>query len=288
MNTENNNAKADFNDIAGCYMKLAGSDKRLTREEEQQLARATHMGDRKARHQLILRNMGLVYKEVNKHRNFIKNMEIPDLTLEGVFGLDRAVDKFDPDRGTRFSTCATWWIRQAIGRAIDDQERTIRIPVHMCEKMHKVDRAISVAQRDDGVGADYRQVCRKLKVNSADYVHANQADKVLPFSVPAGDDDSGALEGSIADAVTPSTEKAMLKEANREELWRRFASLEPLEVQIMDLTYGIFREALPTDWAIAHKLSLHQKQVPEIRGRALGKLRRMDWSDVLEDLPCGA
>ena len=295
MNTEKemeclSNENPCFDDPVQWYIHQAKKEKQLTKEEEQQLVRAAQKGDRQARDRLVRSNLLLVVQAAMarmKSRR-IRNLHVLDLIQEGNIGLMKAVEKFDPDRGTRFSTYATSWIKQAIGREIDRHERVIAIPGYLCDQLKKAYRLRNEEEQGNCSSEDFWDSCRKAGMKEDAIPFVSQADNVISFSVPVGEDDSCTMEDNIADEATDSPEISLLKKTDRRELRRRFSLLDPLEKKILSLSYGLFDEAAPKVWNIAHQLGMTQKNVIRIRQEALQKLRQPACREDLEDLPLGA
>src|ERR671917_450801 len=164
--------------IAGYFARIDKGEL-LTHEEEIDLSKRAKAGDRKARQQLIERNLRLVVSVAKKHRGY--GLPFEDLIQEGNLGLMKAVEKFDPDRGFRFSTYATWWIRQAVGRAVADKSRTIRVPVHMGDKMRRMART-------------YKELSAEMGREPAD----EEVAKGLGWAV----EDVRAVKGAMLDATS--------------------------------------------------------------------------------------
>lgn len=259
----------------------------LTKEQEQQLANAAHQGDEEARAQLICSNMHLVYAVARKFNWNRGSMTLQDLIQEGSCGLIRAADSFDPEQGFRFSTYATTCIRQAIIRSLQDQDRMIRLPAYMCEKLQKINSAIKDAAQDGEPAADYRQISHAVGMEEDEVRHVLQAEhKVLSFSAPSEDD--GDITDYIPDERSVSPETYLLHQASRTELNRRFCSLDPREREVLCLKYGLYGEAPQNDWNVSHRLGIPKKLVRQIEAQALQKMREPDSLGDLDGLLMGA
>lgn len=271
---ENVDAMAD--DSVRMYLREIGDIPLLSQEEELELAQKAVKGDKKAKDKLAESNMRLVVSIAKKYSG--RGLDFLDLIQEGNTGLLRAVEKFDPDKGFKFSTYATWWIRQAITRAIADQARTIRIPVHMVETINKVmrtkrrltqelNREPSDAEVAEAMGMD---------VDKIEYVMRIKQDIAsLDASVGRdGDDDESVLGDFIEDSERDSPEEATANQILKEQIAEILTTLSEREQKIIRLRFGIGGGRPHTLEEVGNEFSVTRERIRQIEAKALAKLRK--------------
>jgi RNA polymerase primary sigma factor len=255
------------------YLGQIGSERLLTHEEEIDLGRRTRQGDKTARSKLIERNLRLVIPVAKKYRGM--GLPFGDLIQEGNIGLMRAADKFDPEKGFRFSTYATWWIRQAIQRAVADKGRTIRVPVHMGEKFRKMARAYSelstelereptdeaVAKR---LGWDVDQV-KDVKSAIPDATSLNQ-----PLS---SDEDSSELGDFVEDERESGVAGEVVRELETRRLIESVAGLPERQRRVLVRRYGLDGEKPSTLADLSEELAVSRERVRQLQREAEQALR---------------
>ncbi len=265
------------------YLKEIGLVPLLTPDQEVELAKRVAEGDEEAKRQLEEANLRLVVS-IAKHYTG-HDMSLMDLIQEGNLGLIRAVEKYDYKKGFRFSTYATWWIRQSITRAIADQGRTIRIPVHMVENINKVNRASRDLMQELGRDATPEEIAERVHM-TPDRVREIQKISREPVSMetPVGDEEDSSLGDFIRDDTTPvpadEAARVMLKEQIREIL----ADLSEREQQVLHLRYGLDDDRPRTLEEVGKQLNVTRERIRQIEAKALRKLKRKNvrMKDYLE------
>ena len=267
---ENVDAMAD--DSVRMYLREIGDIPLLSQEEELELAQRAVKGDKKAKDKLAESNMRLVVSIAKKYSG--RGLDFLDLIQEGNTGLLRAVEKFDPEKGFKFSTYATWWIRQAITRAIADQARTIRIPVHMVETINKVMRTKrrltqepSDAEVAEAMGMDAEKIEYVMRIR--------QDIASLDASVGRdGDDDESVLGDFIEDSERDSPEEATANQILKEQIAEILTTLSEREQKIIRLRFGIGGGRPHTLEEVGNEFSVTRERIRQIEAKALAKLRK--------------
>ena len=255
------------------YLKEIGQVPLLTPEQEVELAKKVAQGDEDAKRQLEEANLRLVVS-IAKHYTG-HDMSLMDLIQEGNLGLIRAVEKYDYRKVFRFSTYATWWIRQSITRAIADQGRTIRIPVHMVENINKVNRASRDLMQELGRDPSPEEIAARVHM-TPERVREIQKISREPVSMetPVGDEEDSSLGDFIRDETTPvpadEAARVMLKEQIREIL----NDLSDREQQVLRLRYGLDDNRSRTLEEVGKQMNVTRERIRQIEAKALRKLKR--------------
>ena len=261
-----------IDDPVRMYLKDIGKVPLLTTEREKELAQRMADGDEAAKDELVQANLRLVVSIAKRYVG--KGMFFLDLIQEGNLGLMKAVGKFDYSKGFKFSTYATWWIRQAITRAIADQARTIRIPVHMVETIHKVSRYSRQMLQELGREATAEEIGEKMGM-SAEKVREIMkiAQDPVSLETPIGEEEDSHLGDFIPDDDTPSPAEATSTNILREELNKQLHTLTPREAHVIKLRFGLYDGRTRTLEEVGKEFDITRERIRQIEAKALRKLR---------------
>ena len=261
-----------IDDPVRLYLKEIGKVPLLTTEREKVLAERMMAGDETAKTELVEANLRLVVSIAKRYVG--RGMFFLDLIQEGNLGLMKAVDKFDYTKGYKFSTYATWWIRQAITRAIADQARTIRIPVHMVETIHKVSRYSRQMLQELGREATAEEIGEKMGM-SAEKVREIMkiAQDPVSLETPIGEEEDSHLGDFIPDDDTPSPAEATSTNILREELEKQLHTLTPREEHVIKLRFGLYDGRTRTLEEVGKEFDITRERIRQIEAKALRKLR---------------
>jgi len=264
------------------YLKEIGTVPLLDSERELMLAEKMADGDAKAKDELVRANLRLVVSIAKRYVG--KGMFFLDLIQEGNLGLMKAVEKFDYRKGYKFSTYATWWIRQAITRAIADQARTIRIPVHMVETIHKVSRIQRQLLQELGHEASAEEIAEHMGM-SADKVREIMKISQDPVSLemPIGEEEDSHLGDFIEDDSNPAPADVAAQRLLSEQLNEVLHTLTPREEQVLKLRFGLIDGRARTLEEVGKEFHITRERIRQIEAKALRKLRHPSRSKRLRD-----
>ena len=271
-----------IDDPVRMYLKEIGKVPLLDSEEEKELSKRMSEGDEEAKNKLVEANLRLVVSIAKRYVG--KGMFFLDLIQEGNLGLMKAVEKFDYSKGFKFSTYATWWIRQAITRAIADQARTIRIPVHMVETIHKVSSYSRQMLQELGREATAEEIGEKMGV-SAEKVREIMkiAQDPVSLETPIGEEEDSHLGDFIPDDDTPAPADAASATILREVIARELNTLTPREAAVIRLRFGLVDGRTRTLEEVGRDFNITRERIRQIEAKALRKLRHPSRSKKLRD-----
>ena len=278
-------AEYSLDDPVRMYLKEIGQVKLLSAEEEVELAKRVAEGDQDAKNKLTEANLRLVVSIAKKYSG--RGLHILDLIQEGNTGLIRAVDKFDWTKGNKFSTYATWWIRQAITRAIADQARTIRVPVHMVEVINKATRCNRKLVQELGREPTVEEIAKELGLPVEKIIEANRtAADTLSLDTPVGDEEDTSIGSFVEDERTPgpadATSNALLAEALKEIL----DTLTEREADVLKMRFGMYDGRTHTLEEVGQIFGVTRERIRQIENKAIRKLRHPSRAKKIRDFYC--
>lgn len=269
-------------DATKLYLKQIGEIPLLDKEEEKRLCALAVKGDKTAKDLLIRHNLRLVVSIAKKY----KGLGIPflDLIQEGNIGLIKSVDKFDIKKNCRFSTHATWWVRQAISRALSNQSRTIRIPAHMSELLMKIKKARLELEQKIGQEPSEEEIAQYLGIELEKIqVALDMSKSITSLDTPVGEDEDTNLGDLIASDSSTDPLHEILKETNKEIIKNVFNTLKPKEAEILLMRFGVETEEPKTLEEVGEHFSLTRERIRQIETKALRKLRHPIRSEALKE-----
>ena len=278
-------AEYSLDDPVRMYLKEIGQIKLLSADEEVELAKRVSEGDQEAKNKLTEANLRLVVSIAKKYSG--RGLHILDLIQEGNTGLIRAVDKFDWTKGNKFSTYATWWIRQAITRAIADQARTIRVPVHMVEVINKATRCNRKLVQELGREPTVEEIAAELNLPVEKIIEANRtAADTLSLDTPVGDEEDTSIGSFVEDERTPgpadATSNALLAEALKEIL----DTLTEREADVLRMRFGMYDGRTHTLEEVGQIFGVTRERIRQIENKAIRKLRHPSRAKKIRDFYC--
>ena len=274
-----------IDDPVRMYLKEIGRVPLLTSDQEIDIAKRMADGDEEAKQQLAEANLRLVVSVAKRYVG--RGMQFLDLIQEGNTGLIRAVDKFDYTKGNKFSTYATWWIRQAITRAIADQARTIRVPVHMVEVINKATRCNRKLVQELGREPTLEEIAAELNLPIEKIIEANRtAADTLSLDMPVGDEEDTTIGSFVEDDNTPgpvdATSNAMLSEALTEIL----GTLTEREADVLRMRFGMYDGRTHTLEEVGQIFGVTRERIRQIENKAIRKLRHPSRAKKIKDFYC--
>ena len=278
-------AEYNLDDPVRMYLKEIGQIRLLTPEEEQDLAARVAQGDKYAKDKLTEANLRLVVSIAKKYSG--RGLHILDLIQEGNTGLIRAVDKFDYTKGNKFSTYATWWIRQAITRAIADQARTIRVPVHMVEVINKVTRCNRKLVQELGREPTMEEISEDLHIPIEKVIEATRTSAdTLSLDTPVGDEEDTTIGSFVEDDNTPGPADATSNTLLAEALDEILQTLTDREADVLRMRFGMFDGRTHTLEEVGQIFGVTRERIRQIENKAIRKLRHPSRAKKIKDFYC--
>jgi RNA polymerase primary sigma factor len=262
------------------YLRHIGQGDLLTHQEEIDLSNAAKAGDKKARQRLIEKNLRLVVSVAKKYRGY--GLPFEDLIQEGNIGLMKAVEKFDPDRGFRFSTYATWWVRQAVQRAVADKGRTIRVPVHMTEKIRKMARTYNELSAEFEREPTDEEVAERLEwtVDEVRDVKDAMPDATSLNQSLTSDDDSSELGEFVEDERASDTPGTVMREMETAQLGEAIERLPERNRYVLIRRYGLDDQNTATLAQLSEELGVSRERIRQLQREAERMLRTGEYGQI--------
>jgi RNA polymerase primary sigma factor len=264
------------------YLKEIGRTPLLTFEQEIELAKKNEKGDEESKERLIKSNLRLVVSIAKKYLG--RRLSFLDLIQEGNKGLIRGVEKYDWRRGFKFSTYATWWIRQAITRAIADQSRTIRIPVHMVDQINRFYKTQRKLMQQHGKDPDIKDIAKDMEITieeAENLMRISQQPKSL--STPVGDDKEATLEQFIADKSKPNLYDVVSQELLKDAIGEVLETLSPREKRVLIMRFGLEDGKPKTLEEVGKEFKVTRERIRQIEAKAIRKLKHPTRARKLRD-----
>ena len=278
-------AEYNLDDPVRMYLKEIGQVRLLSADEEIELAKKVSEGDKAAKDKLTEANLRLVVSIAKKYSG--RGLHILDLIQEGNTGLIRAVDKFDYTKGNKFSTYATWWIRQAITRAIADQARTIRVPVHMVEVINKATRCNRKLVQELGREPTLEEIAAELNLPIEKIIEANRtAADTLSLDMPVGDEEDTTIGSFVEDDNTPSPAVATSNTLLAEALTEILGTLTEREADVLRMRFGMYDGRTHTLEEVGQIFGVTRERIRQIENKAIRKLRHPSRAKKIKDFYC--
>lgn len=267
--------EADTSDSVQMYLREIGKISLITGDEEKELARRIEKGDQEAREKLAQANLRLVVSIAKRYVGRSPHLTLLDLIQEGNLGLFKAVEKFDFRRGFKFSTYATWWIRQAITRALADQARTIRIPVHMVETISKYQQVKRRLLQDLGREPLPEEIAAELNMDLEKIHHiAKISQETVSLEAPVGEDDEDSVLGEfIEDDKTLSPSQQAARRLLREQMMSIINDLTPREQRILRMRFGLDDGITHTLEEVGKEFGVTRERIRQIEAKAIERMR---------------
>jgi RNA polymerase primary sigma factor len=270
-------------DALQLFLKDIGRVPLLTAAQEVELSKRIERGEHRAKQQMVEANLRLVVSIAKNYRN--QGLPFLDLIQEGTIGLVRAAEKFDYRKGFKFSTYATWWIRQAVARALADKSRTIRMPVHVVEKLNKISRAERKLLAELGHDPTAEEIAIELEL-AREEVEQIRRSAQAPISLekPVGDEEESEFGHFLADETVALPDEAAETTLRKETLKRVLGALAPRERRVLELRYGLDGQHPRTLDEVGRTFNVTRERVRQIENQSLKKLQALAESQKLRDV----
>jgi RNA polymerase primary sigma factor len=270
-------------DALQLFLKDIGKVDLLTAAQEVELAKRIERGDHGAKQQMVEANLRLVVSIAKKYRN--QGLPFLDLIQEGTIGLVRAAEKFDYRKGFKFSTYATWWIRQAVARALADKGRTIRMPVHVVEKLNRIGRSERKLRAEYGREASAAEIADDLELTVDEVVQIRRsAQTPVSLHKPVGDEEESEFGHFLVDESEPLPDEAVDTTLRTETLQKILSTLAPRERLVLELRYGLNGERPRTLDEVGRAFNVTRERIRQIENQTLKKLRALAEAQKLRDV----